>query len=120
MEITNENLKQLKQTVPEVVWPQVEKKIADLENDFTSDEAVGIASYAVTLILIELATQLAVNEQLQNAMTYHITKNNQSILPDTVMDSVAGWLMAPESTNPLREKVARNYHFDVYGMNHNE
>lgn len=120
MEITNEDLKQLQQTVPEVVWPQVEKKIADLEKDLTSDEAIEIASYAVTLILIELAAQLAANEQLQNAVTYHITKNNESSLPDNVVDSVAGWLMAPRSTNPLHRKVTKNYHFNVYGMNHNE
>lgn len=120
MEITNEDLKQLQQTVPEVVWPQVEKKIANLEKDLTSDEAIEIASYAVTLILIELAAQLAANEQLQNAVTYHITKNNESSLPDNVVDSVAGWLMAPRSTNPLHGKVTKNYHFNVYGMNHNE
>lgn len=115
MNIDNIYLRQLLQTIPEVVTPQVDNLLDSAGEKITTKESAKIGSYAIALILIEIAAKLAENQHTENAVTYRIVQNDEAILPDDVVDSVAGWLMAPEENNPLSGKTLHNFPFDIYG-----
>lgn len=119
MRIEKQYLAQPQNTVSEVITSKFDAYITSSNGELTKEQAKRAASYAVTLILIELAAQLAENDANKDTITYRIVKDDEEKLPDDVIDSIAGWLLAPEKKNILRGRTLNQFHYDVYGETRN-
>lgn len=117
MKPTNEQLKQLRSGLDEIVASTVAQRHARFRDSghLSPANASELIADITALTLFELAERLDANVDKPGTLTYRFAAEEELCAPADVLSAITGWLSAPKDQNPIAGKTNHPYPFDFYG-----